>query len=152
MDSSGTPRSEERTTPKNASLFGLAPNGVYLADLVTKAAGALLPHPFSLTVFIRIPGCRNPDWTQQNRTRGWRSTLCCTCLRVAPTGCYPAFCPMEPGLSSRRKDDRRSSVVLEHIEPMRPSLKRPLSFTLRHPPLAPTTGRNLCIGEGVDRC
>ena len=35
--------------PSNASLFGLAPDGVCLADLVTEAAGALLPHPFNLT-------------------------------------------------------------------------------------------------------
>jgi len=26
--------------------------------------------------------------------------LCCTSLRVASTGYYPAPCPMEPGLSS----------------------------------------------------
>ena len=30
-------------------LFGLAPNGVCLAALVTKDAGALLPHLFTLT-------------------------------------------------------------------------------------------------------
>lgn len=33
----------------NASLYGLAPNGVYLAAPVTGNAGALLPHRFSLT-------------------------------------------------------------------------------------------------------
>ena len=27
--------------------------------------------------------------------------FCCTGLRVAPTGCYPASCPLKPGLSSR---------------------------------------------------
>jgi hypothetical protein len=29
-----------------------------------------------------------------------RSALCCTFLRVAPTGCYPAPCPVESGRSS----------------------------------------------------
>ncbi len=31
------------------SLFGLAPDGVYLADRITPVAGALLPHRFTLT-------------------------------------------------------------------------------------------------------
>ena len=30
----------------------------------------------------------------------WRFLFCCTFLRVASTGRYPASCPMEPGLSS----------------------------------------------------
>jgi len=33
----------------NASLFGLAPGGVYLASAVTDGPGELLPHPFTLT-------------------------------------------------------------------------------------------------------
>src|SRR5262245_2337341 len=32
-----------------APLFGLAPGGVYLAGTVTRPAGELLPHPFTLT-------------------------------------------------------------------------------------------------------
>ena len=32
-----------------ASLFGLAPGGVYLASPVTRGTGALLPHRFTLT-------------------------------------------------------------------------------------------------------
>ena len=35
--------------PSSASLFGLAPGGVYLACKVTPAAGELLPHLFTLT-------------------------------------------------------------------------------------------------------
>ncbi len=35
--------------PSNASLFGLAPGGVYLASPVTRETGALLPHLFTLT-------------------------------------------------------------------------------------------------------
>ncbi|TWT54529.1 hypothetical protein Pla22_21760 [Rubripirellula amarantea] len=34
-------------------LFGLAPDGVYLADRVTSTAGALLPHRFTLTTASR---------------------------------------------------------------------------------------------------
>ena len=35
--------------PSNASLFGLAPGGVYPASPVTRRTGALLPHRFTLT-------------------------------------------------------------------------------------------------------
>lgn len=45
-------------------------------------AGELLPHLSILT--------------QQS----WAVYFCCTILRVAPTGCYPASCPLELGLSS----------------------------------------------------
>jgi hypothetical protein len=66
----------------NGSLFGLAPGGVYHATHCYQERGALLPHPFTLT------------------TRTWRSTLCCTCRRLAPPRRYLAPYPMEPGLSS----------------------------------------------------
>lgn len=39
-----------------------------------------------------------------------RFLFCCTGLRVAPTGRYPAPCPAEPGLSSPKR--ARSSVLL----------------------------------------
>lgn len=66
----------------NASLFGLAPGGVYLASDVTTGPGELLPHPFTLT------------------RRNGRTSLCGTFPGVAPAGDYPAPCPAEPGLSS----------------------------------------------------
>ncbi len=68
----------------NASLFGLAPDGVYLASHVTMGTGELLPHPFTLTSSLRKR----------------RFAFCGTCLRVTPTGRYPASCPAEFGLSS----------------------------------------------------
>ena len=37
----------------NASLLGLAPDGVYLASAVTDGPGELLPHPFTLTCLSR---------------------------------------------------------------------------------------------------
>ncbi len=73
--------------PRCAPLFGLAPGGVYRAGPVARTAGELLPHRFTLT--------RSPA-----RLRAGRSVLCGTFLRVAPTGRYPAPCPVEPGLSS----------------------------------------------------
>jgi len=42
-----------------------------------------------------------------------RFLFCCTGLRVAPTGRYPAPCPVEPGLSSPKR--ARSSVLLGSI-------------------------------------
>jgi len=66
----------------NASLFGLAPGGVYLAPGVTAGPGELLPHPFTLT------------------RRGGRIPLCGTFPGVTPAGRYPAPRPLEPGLSS----------------------------------------------------
>jgi len=44
--------------------------------------------------------------------------FCCTVLRVASTGCYPASCPVKPGLSSPeafRHKQARSSVRLRDI-------------------------------------
>ena len=66
----------------NASLLGLAPDGVYLASAVADGPGELLPHPFTLTCL------------------GRRTSLCGTFPGVAPAGRYPASCPVEPGLSS----------------------------------------------------
>jgi len=39
----------------DASLFGLAPDGVYLASDVTAGSGELLPHPFTLTCLRTLP-------------------------------------------------------------------------------------------------
>jgi len=77
----------------HAPLFGLAPGGVFQAAGVATGTGELLPHPFTLTV---------------GEPR--RSGFCGTFLGVAPTGYYPAPCPVEPGLSSGQANpDRRSS-------------------------------------------
>src|SRR5437867_8166732 len=68
-----------------ALLFGLAPGGVCLADAVTRAAGELLPHRFTLTALA------DGGLISVALVRG-----------VSPPGRYPAPCPAEPGLSSRR--------------------------------------------------
>src|SRR5438093_10596013 len=68
-----------------ALLFGLAPGGVCLADAVTRAAGELLPHRFTLTA-LAVGGLISVALV-----RG-----------VSSPGRSPAPCPVEPGLSSRR--------------------------------------------------
>jgi hypothetical protein len=62
----------------------------------------LLPHDFTLAVLVlrtspppvgrRISACRDPA-----------VCFCGTFLRVAPTGRYPAPCPVKPGLSSSNR-------------------------------------------------
>ncbi len=80
----GFPSDRGRAPTLNASLFDLAPRGVYLAADVTTDAGELLPHPFT-----------------HHLLRGW-FTLCCTCRRTISRtpGRYPARCPLVFGLSS----------------------------------------------------
>jgi hypothetical protein len=62
----------DRTSSPSPTL-GLAPGGVYRAGGVTPAAGALLPHLFTLT-------CAGPE------ARHRRFPFCGTVLRVTPTG------------------------------------------------------------------
>ena len=83
MTSCGSPGTNQRAV---ASLLSLAPGGVYRAAPVTRGAGGLLHHRFTLT----CASC------QGHR----RSVLCGTFRRVAPPGRYPAPCPVESGLSS----------------------------------------------------
>jgi len=74
---------------QDALLFGLAPDGVYQAKPVTRPAGELLPHRFTLT----------------GRRTGWRSILCGTFPSLTAGGRYPPSHPAEPGLSSRRNHE-----------------------------------------------
>ena len=67
------------------ALSDLAPGGVYLAAPVTRCAGGLLHHPFTLTCTGKQCG---------------RFTFCGTSLRVTPSGRYPPPCSVEPGRSS----------------------------------------------------
>ena len=78
-------------------LSGLAPGGVYLAFPVTREAGGLLHHRFTLTCPCRLcnTGARR------------RSVLCGTGLRVTPSGRYPPPCSAEPGRSSSHLRDAR---------------------------------------------
>ena len=88
-----------RRAAVNALLFGLAPSGVCLAGRSPVRRWALTPpfHPYlRLAPEIAAPAV----------------FFCGTFLRVAPTGCYPAPCSLEPGLSSNRLLGRRSPVRL----------------------------------------
>src|SRR5438477_3088903 len=78
------PYPRARTGRPIALLFGLAPGGVCLADAVTRAAGELLPHRFTLAALA------DGGLISVALVRG-----------VSPPGRYPAPCPAEPGLSSR---------------------------------------------------
>jgi len=80
--SSGLPGNS--TSRLERSLSDLAPDEVYQADQVTLVSGGLLHHRFTLTSRL---GLR-------------RSVLCGTVSRVAPGGCYPPSCSVEPGRSS----------------------------------------------------
>ena len=69
-------------------------------------ASAYLPMPsascftqmLQSCAYIRLRGSAShvPD----ARLIAYAVYFCCTVLRVASTGCYPASCPSEPGLSS----------------------------------------------------
>ncbi len=48
---------------------------------------------------------------------GWPCIFCGTFLGIAPTGCYPAPCPAELGLSSAAQGPQRSSGGLGPREP-----------------------------------
>ena len=94
----------------DASLFDLAPGGVYLASGVTAGSGELLPHPFTLT--------------RRSLRFGGRTSLCGTFPGVTPAGRYPAPCPLEPGLSSPYKG---SGHLFCFGQTMKASLDRALS-------------------------
>ena len=61
--------------------LGLASDEVYICPACYQPGGKLLPYHFTLTTYVAV-------------------YFCCTSLRVAPTGRYPASCPVKPGLSS----------------------------------------------------
>ena len=76
------------------ALLGLASGGVYRAEPVTRSAGALLPHRFTLTSSKPFRGKPQGDFDV------WRSTFCGTFPVLANGGYYPPPCPVKPGLSS----------------------------------------------------
>jgi len=86
-------------------LFSLAPGGVCLANHVTAVAGDLLNHRFTLA---------------RRDTQRYLPLAVCFLLRlflgVAPTGSYPAPCPMEFGLSSSAKTDATIWPTLAWLE------------------------------------
>jgi hypothetical protein len=84
--SGGPPSNACAADRRTGRPLDLAPGGVYRAAPVTRGAGALLPHRFTLT---------GPD-SRRHR----RSVFCGTVPRVTPGGRYPPPRPVEPGRSS----------------------------------------------------
>lgn len=68
-------------------LLDLAPDGVCLAGPVTRTAGGLLHHRFTLACHLAAAG---------------NLLSVALCRRVTPPGCYPASYSVELGLSSDR--------------------------------------------------
>jgi len=79
----------------NASLFGLAPDGVYLASDVTAGSGELLPHPFTLTC------------------RGRRTSLCGTYPWGHPRWTLSSVIPCGARTFLPRINRRRPSGLLQ---------------------------------------
>ena len=91
-----------RPASRSAPLFGLAPDGVCRARPVTRPAGELLPHRFTLTAAV----------TQASRPR--RSIFCGTFpIRAAHAvpdgGRYPPSRPVESGLSSAARPQTQAA-------------------------------------------
>ena len=92
-------RKLERRNPEGSagsfipSLFGLAPNGVYLANRLLDCWCALTApfHPY--------------------RLKAGGSHFCGTFPEVTLAGRYPAFCPMELGLSSSASHGNRDYLL-----------------------------------------
>ncbi len=96
-------RELERTTLKR-SLLDLAPDGVYLAPVVTGGTGELLPHRFTLTWF-RGPGPRGAGGLFSVALSCPLPGLGVTQHPVLRSPDFPPFCAMAK---------QRSSVLLQH--------------------------------------
>ena len=103
--SCGLPGSSDGPS-SNAPCLALAPGGACRAEPVTRLAGELLPHRFTLTASAAVCSL-------------WRFP------RVAPPGCYPAPCPAESGRSSSVATRGRPAGSSE------PSLENPTGRIIR---------------------
>src|SRR6478735_4369177 len=105
--------------PRHHPLSGLAPGEVCRADRVTTIPVV------SYTALSPLP-----------RPGPGRSALCGTFSRIAPGGCYPPPCPVEPGRSSARAADRArrdrpaDPFALPSLPAAPAPLPRPLSPSL----------------------
>ena len=88
----------------NFALLGLASGGVCRAEPVTRPAGALLPHRFTLTSLQpSLAGARNDR----------RFTFCGTVPVLANGGRYPPPRPVKPGLSSASLHNVRLAAIAQ---------------------------------------
>ena len=116
-------------------LLGLAPDGVYLAEPVTRPAGELLPHPFTLTSAGPGPAPREagPFGRRQRR-----SALCCTFRGSPRLGLVPASLPYGVRTfleASRPRGHPADSVVPNDYPPpdLPPSTPGRVGITTRPP-------------------
>src|SRR5919112_4975169 len=96
------PTRELGRTALERSLSGLAPGGVCLATAVSRRAGGLLHHRFTLT--------------SDPRTGGGLFSVALI-PRVAPGGCCPPPRPVEPGPSSTPRGCPRGDAVARPAHP-----------------------------------
>ena len=96
------PTRELGRTTLERSLSGLAPGGVCLATTVSRRAGGLLHHRFTLTAAPRSGG-------------GLFSVALIP--RVAPGGRYPPPCPEEPGPSSTPSGEPEGDAIARPAHP-----------------------------------
>lgn len=121
MDSSEQPSNiHSRTTTKGVPRC-LAPSGVYLAGIVTYPAGALLPHPFTLTTNHTIVGA---VYFLLHSSRG--------SPRVVVNNHRALWSPDFPRINAWRNP--RGAPVRSSAVPRRPSSSRKL-----YPGRSPTT-------------
>ncbi len=128
-------------SPSSTPLFGLAPDGVYLAAAVTDDTGELLPHLFTLTRLrcilnatsarLALRGLPRRSLAVVRRTTAGedgRSALCGTFPGVTPGPRYGPSYPVVLGLSShlrrsfggRPPGPLRKYIVTEKTEDANP--------------------------------
>jgi hypothetical protein len=115
----------------DAPLFGLAPGGVYRARPVTRPAGELLPHRFTLT----------PKGLRPTR----RSVFCGTFpTRFDPGGGrYPPPHPVESGLSSAE----RSGRIRKNAPSPTAAIPPVTTYSLFYPGRADSQPRSCCFEQ-----
>ncbi len=123
--SDGGPDQSAARPERTSFLLGLASGGVYRASRVTSAAGALLPHLFTLTCI-----------SQQRNHR--RYVFCGTVPSLAAGRCYRPPRPVKPGLSSDR-----------HTQVARPATIRFAQRTIISQTTNISDSRRAPVGSGV---
>jgi len=100
------------------SLLGLAPDGVYLADPVTRIAGGLLPHRFTLACSPALLGSQQNAERSAYEPEGLASSAVCSLLHY-PSG-RPAWvlpsvmpCGVRTFLDHRNGRDRPAGSQAE---------------------------------------
>jgi len=127
--SSGQPEARRAAV---SLLFGLASNGACMCPLRYRRGGSLLHCLSTLTGFPAV-------------------YFCCAILGVAPTGRYPASCPVKPGLSSSESLQPRPYVQpASHLTKIAPG-SQPFVLSVQPPP--PVCGRmSFSCGLGPAGC